>query len=94
MLCCIVGVLVVVASDSAQTYQVAVRKNESGDHGSYTDLGQIVGFLAAGLVFTSSVINALVYSADGAKEAAAAGFILLSMVAVCYGYCGDQEGID
>ena len=43
---------------------------------------QIVGFLAAGLVFTSSVINALVYSADGAKEAAAAGFILLSMVAV------------
>lgn len=48
----------------------------------YTDLRQIVGFLAAGLVFTSSVINALVYSADGAKEAAAAGFILLSMVAV------------
>ena len=46
---------------------------------------QIVGFLAAGLVFTSSVINALVYSADGAKEAAAAGFILLSMVAVWHG---------
>lgn len=67
MLCCIVGVLVVVASDSTQTYHVA-----------------IVGFLAAGLVFTSSVINALVYSADGAKEAAAAGFILLSMVAIVW----------
>ena len=49
----------------------------------YTNTWQIVGFLSAGLVFTSSVINALVYQADGAKEAAAAGFILLSMVAVC-----------
>ena len=28
------------------------------------------------------MINALVYSEDGAKEAAAAGYILLSMVAV------------
>lgn len=43
---------------------------------------QIVGFLAAGLVFESSMVNALVYSEDGAKEAAAAGYILLSMVAV------------
>lgn len=51
----------------------------------YAHIWQIVGFLAAGLVFTSSVINALVYSADGAKEAAAAGFILLSMVAVWHG---------
>ena len=46
------------------------------------DCQKVVGFLSAGLVFTSSVVNALVYSADGAKEAAAAGFILLSMVAV------------
>lgn len=28
------------------------------------------------------MVNALVYSEDGAKEAAAAGYILLSMVAV------------
>lgn len=41
-----------------------------------------MGFLGAGLVFTTSSVNSLVYSADGAKEAAAAGFILLSMVAV------------
>lgn len=34
------------------------------------------------MVFASSMINALVYSEDGAKEAAAAGYILLSMVAV------------
>lgn len=33
-------------------------------------------------MFASSMINALVYSEDGAKEAAAAGYILLSMVAV------------
>ena len=43
---------------------------------------QIVGFLAVGLAFTSSIINALVYSPDSAKEAAAAGFILLSIVLV------------
>ena len=42
----------------------------------------IVGFLAAGLVLTTSSVNALVYSPEGAKEAAAAGHILLSMVAV------------
>ena len=43
----------------------------------------IVGFLAADLVFTTSSVNSLIYYSDGAKEAAAAGFILLSMVAVC-----------
>ena len=42
----------------------------------------IVGFLAAGLVFTTSSVNSLIYYPDGAKEAGAAGFILLSMVAV------------
>jgi SHO1 osmosensor len=83
MLCCIVGVLVVVASDSTQTYHVAVRGRMHEDCLDTADLYKVVGFLAAGLVFTSSVVNALVYSADGAKEAAAAGFILLSMVAVC-----------
>lgn len=34
------------------------------------------------MVFTTSAVNSLVYSASGAKEAAAAGFILLSIVAV------------
>lgn len=48
---------------------------------SFFDL-QVVGFLAAGLAFNSSVVNALVYSPDSAKEAAAAGFILLSMISV------------
>jgi len=64
---CIIGVLVTVASDAEQTYNVA-----------------IVGFLAAGLVFTTSSVNSLVYSPSGAKEAAAAGFILLSMVSIVW----------
>lgn len=59
------GVFVVVASDTTQTYHVAV-----------------VGYLACGLVLTTSSVNSLVYSANGAKEAASAGFILLSMVTV------------
>ena len=41
-----------------------------------------MGFLSAGLVFTTSSVNTLVYSPRGEEEAAAAGFILLSMVAV------------
>lgn len=64
----------VVASDTTQTYHVAM-----------------VGYLACGLVLTTSSVNSLVYSANGAKEAASAGFILLSMVtvrtqlpAICY----------
>ena len=44
--------------------------------------GQIVGFLAAGLTYSTSIVNDLVYSPEGDKEAAAAGFILLSMVMV------------
>lgn len=43
----------------------------------------IVGLLSAGLVFTTSSVNSLIYYSDAAKEAAAAGFILLSMVSVC-----------
>ncbi len=65
MLFCIIGVFVVIASNTIETYHVA-----------------IVGFLAAGLVLTTSSVNSLVYSPEGAKEAAAAGHILLSMVAV------------
>lgn len=61
----IAGVFVVVASDTSQTYHVAV-----------------VGYLACGLVLATSSVNGLVYSSNGAKEAAAAGFILLSMVTV------------
>lgn len=49
----------------------------------YTYHVAIVGFLAAGLVFTTSSVNSLIYYSDGAKEAGAAGFILLSMVMVC-----------
>lgn len=60
------GVFIVVASDTTQTYHVAM-----------------VGYLACGLVLTTSSVNSLVYSANGAKEAASAGFILLSMVTVC-----------
>ena len=44
----------------------------------------IVGFLSAGLVFTTSSVNSLIYWSDGAKEAGAAGFILLSMVCIVW----------
>jgi len=44
----------------------------------------IVGYLAAGIVFTASAVNSLIYSSSGAKEAAAAGFILLSMVSIVW----------
>ncbi|CCD42505.1 hypothetical protein BofuT4_P075880.1 [Botrytis cinerea T4] len=67
MMCCILGIFVVIASDTTQTYHVA-----------------IVGFLATGLVLTSSSVNSLIYSSNGAKEAAAAGHILLSMVAIIW----------
>jgi len=67
MLCVILGIFVVVASDTTQTYHVA-----------------IVGFLACGLVLTSSSVNSMIYSSNGAKEAAAAGFILLSMVNIVW----------
>ncbi|EJT70956.1 osmosensor protein [Gaeumannomyces tritici R3-111a-1] len=61
------GIFVVVASDTIQTYHVA-----------------LVGYLACGLVLTTSSVNGLVYSTNGAKEAAAAGFILLSMVTIVW----------
>lgn len=67
MLCVIIGVFVVVASDTTQTYHVA-----------------IVGYLACGLVLTSSSVNATIYSSNGAREASAAGHILLSMVNIVW----------
>ncbi|CAK7203627.1 Transmembrane osmosensor [Sporothrix eucalyptigena] len=63
----VAGVFVVVASDTSQTYHVAV-----------------VGYLACGLVLATSSVNGLVYANNGAKEAAAAGFILLSMVTIVW----------
>ncbi|KAH7063217.1 high osmolarity signaling protein sho1 [Macrophomina phaseolina] len=51
----------------------------------------VSSYLAAGLVFTSSAVNATVYQNDSAKEAAAAGYILLSMVAIIWiFYFGSQ----
>ncbi|KAF2868063.1 high osmolarity signaling protein SHO1 [Massariosphaeria phaeospora] len=44
----------------------------------------IVGFLSAGLVCTTASVNSLVYSAIAAFEAAAAGYILLSMIAIVW----------
>jgi SHO1 osmosensor len=43
----------------------------------------MTGLLSAGLVFTTSSVNSLIYQAQPAKEAAAAGFILLSIDSVC-----------
>lgn len=58
-----------------------------------TNPSQIVGFLSAGLVFTTSSVNALIYINTGprAHDAASAGFILLSMVAIVWiFYFGSQ----
>ncbi|KAF2134706.1 high osmolarity signaling protein SHO1 [Dothidotthia symphoricarpi CBS 119687] len=44
----------------------------------------IVGFLSAGLVFTTSSVNSLVYSPIAPFEAAAAGYILLSMITIVW----------
>ena len=42
----------------------------------------LVGYLACGLVLTTSSVNNLLYTFSGARQAAAAGFMLLSMVLV------------
>lgn len=63
----ILGIFIVIASDSAQTYHVA-----------------IVGYLAVGLVGSTSSINNLIYSGVASMEATAAGYILLSMVTIIW----------
>lgn len=51
----------------------------------------IVGFTAAGLVLVSAAVQHLVYSPEPAKQAAAAGFILLAMVSIVWiFYFGSQ----
>ncbi|KAJ6788285.1 hypothetical protein PWT90_08571 [Aphanocladium album] len=62
-----IGIFVVVASDSIQTYHVALSS-----------------YLAAGVVLSSSSVNQLVYSNAGARQAAGAGFILLSMLHIVW----------
>lgn len=42
----------------------------------------IVGYVSCGLVLTSSAVNSVIYSSIGARQAASAGFILLSVVNV------------
>jgi len=42
----------------------------------------LVGYMGAGLVLTSSSVNSLIYTGESSRQAAAAGFILLSMVNV------------
>jgi hypothetical protein len=49
----------------------------------FPDSEQIVGSLAAGLVFTCSAANNFVYSKEATMEAAGAGHILLSIIQVC-----------
>jgi SHO1 osmosensor len=63
----IIGVFVVIASDSVQTYHLA-----------------LVGYLGCGLVLTTSSVNNLIHFTQGAKEASASGFILLSMVTIVW----------
>lgn len=92
---CIIGVTITVASDSVQTYQVAVSGMlQMLTFCSWTLIDiQIVGYLAAGLVFTTSSVNSLIYITNGAPahDAASAGFILLSVVCIVWMfYYGSQ----
>ncbi|KPM41971.1 High osmolarity signaling protein SHO1 [Neonectria ditissima] len=63
----IIGVFVVIGSDTIHTYYVAVT-----------------GFLAAAFITSTSSVNLLLYTGSGARQAASAGFILLSMVNVIW----------
>lgn len=45
---------------------------------------QCVGFLACGLFLTTSSVNSLIYSSNGAAEAAAAGYLLLAIITIIW----------
>lgn len=47
-----------------------------------TNNKQITGYLSSGLVLTSLAVNSLVSEPQASKQAASAGYILLSMVNV------------
>lgn len=55
-----------------------------GSDTSLTYSNAITGYLSAGLVFTTLAVNSLVYQPQSSKQAAAAGFILLSMIIVSF----------
>lgn len=67
MICVLVGIILVMGSDTSLTYSNA-----------------ITGYLSAGLVFTTLAVNSLVYQPQSSKQAAAAGFILLSMIIIIW----------
>ncbi|KAF6817681.1 SH3 domain-containing protein [Colletotrichum musicola] len=63
----IAGVFVVVASDTTQTYHVA-----------------LTGYLGAAVALNSLAIQSLIFSSNGARQAAGAGFILMAMVTIVW----------
>jgi len=82
MLCCVVGITIVFAADAADHYAIAVCAPRTPPCRLFADPVQIVGYLAAGLVMTTSAVSTLIYQTAGTMQAAAAGFILLSMIQV------------
>lgn len=60
-------IFIVIASDSTQTYHVA-----------------ICSYLGGGMVLSTSSVNGLIHVNNAAREAASAGFILLSMVTIIW----------
>lgn len=88
MICCIAGITIVMGSDTSLSYGAAVcvslrRIPPWGCAKLLTDF-KIVGYLSSGLAFTTLAVNSLVYQPEASKQAAAAGFILLSMVVVSF----------
>lgn len=62
-LLCIIGLVMVIGSDTSHFYS-----------------GAIVGYLSYALILTTLAVNSLIAQPQAAKQAAGAGFILLSMV--------------
>lgn len=82
-LCCIVGLIVVMGTDTGLVYGGAVCHSWSTRIGSNcTNRRQVVGYLSYGLVLSTLAVNSLVTQPQAAKQAGGAGFILLSMVIV------------